>query len=283
MRDKTFLAYAICLLFALLSVRADAQTCSGMYESASGVLQAYRSYDAASANGRRATDSRKAMIVRANEFVHYASAYFRAADGIDVDSDALISQCDNDTRIAVYKAAVEISVFFARTGTIDDKSSLDSASALIHRLMLVLQKSNRQDPDLARLDDQLKRAYSQQHLSLPQDLLEVDAHARVDTAPNDHHACANPNVDVTVTNPVEPDYPASARDLGFGPVTVEVKVTVGAGGNVIGTLVSKSSSNMAIDQAALRAARESTYSARLVDCQPTQGDFLFRADLIPNG
>jgi hypothetical protein len=39
---------------------------------------------------------------------------------------------------------------------------------------------------------------------------------------------------------------------------------------------------MAIDQAALRAARESNYSPKLVDCQPTQGDYLFRADFQPD-
>ncbi len=39
---------------------------------------------------------------------------------------------------------------------------------------------------------------------------------------------------------------------------------------------------MAIDQAALRAARESTYSPKLVDCSPTTGDYLFRADFQPD-
>jgi protein TonB len=95
-------------------------------------------------------------------------------------------------------------------------------------------------------------------------------------------ACANPNVEATVTNPVQPDYPESAKDLGLGAVTVEVEVTVGPSGNLIGVKVYKSSSNMAIDQAALRAARESSYSPKLVDCSPTTGDYLFRADFQPD-
>jgi TonB family protein len=95
-------------------------------------------------------------------------------------------------------------------------------------------------------------------------------------------ACANPNVEATVTNPVQPDYPESARDLGLGAVTVEVEVTVGPSGNLITAKVYKSSSNMAIDQAALRAARQSTYSPKLVECSPTQGDYLFRADFQPD-
>ncbi len=95
-------------------------------------------------------------------------------------------------------------------------------------------------------------------------------------------ACANPNVEATVTNPVQPDYPESARDLGLGAVTVEVEVTVAPSGNLVDAKIYKSSSNMSIDQAALRAARQSTYSPKLVGCQPTQGDYLFRADFQPD-
>jgi periplasmic protein TonB len=95
-------------------------------------------------------------------------------------------------------------------------------------------------------------------------------------------ACANPNVEATVTNPVQPDYPESARDLGLGAVTAEVEVTVGPSGNLISAKIYKSAGNMAIDQAALRAARQSPYSPKLVDCSPTQGDYLFRADFQPD-
>jgi TonB family protein len=282
MRGKVSLPFVVILLFSLVYAKADAQTCAGLYATANGVLQAYHAYDANAVSGTQATRLRKTMIVRANEFVSYASAFFRGADGIDTDADALISQCDNDTRIDVYKAAVETAVFFARTGAINDKSWLDAGSLMIHRLTLVLQKSNRQDPDLPQLDDQLKRAYTRQHLAINQDLLEVDADVMGHAAPKGHHACANPDVEATVTDPVQPDYPESARDLGLGAVTLEVEVTVGANGNFIGAQVYKSSGNMAIDQAALLAARESSYSPRMVDCQPTQGGSLFRAFLQPH-
>lgn len=95
-------------------------------------------------------------------------------------------------------------------------------------------------------------------------------------------ACANPNVEATVTNPVQPDYPESARDLGLGAVSVEIEVTVGPSGNLVSATVYKSASNMAIDQAALRAARQSTYSPKLINCQPTTGNYLFRADFQPD-
>ena len=95
-------------------------------------------------------------------------------------------------------------------------------------------------------------------------------------------ACANPNVEATVTNAVQPDYPESARDLGLGAVSVEIEVTVGPSGNLISATVYKSASNMAIDQAALRAARQSAYSPKLINCQPTTGNYLFRADFQPD-
>ncbi|MBV8433654.1 MAG: energy transducer TonB, partial [Candidatus Eremiobacteraeota bacterium] len=44
----------------------------------------------------------------------------------------------------------------------------------------------------------------------------------------------------------------------------------------------KSTNNMAMDQAALRAARQSSYSPKLVNCQPVQGDYLFRVDFNPD-
>ena len=87
-------------------------------------------------------------------------------------------------------------------------------------------------------------------------------------------ACANPNVEATVTNAVQPDYPESARDLGLGAVSVEIEVTVGPSGNLISATVYKSASNMAIDQAALRAARQSAYSPKLINCAPTTGKLL---------
>lgn len=75
-------------------------------------------------------------------------------------------------------------------------------------------------------------------------------------------ACANPNVDATVTNPVQPDYPESAKDIGIGPVTVQVEVTVGPSGNLISAKIYKSANNMAIDQAALRATIDVLAEAR---------------------
>lgn len=145
MRRKPLLAFFALSLFALGPVEVDAQTCSGLYEAANGVLRAYSSYDAGTRNSTPDPRSKKIMIAETNRLLQYASAYFRGADGTDVDSDALISQCDNDTRIAVYKAYVEMVEFWARTNGSETRTVLDDSADMLHRLMLVLQKSNRQD------------------------------------------------------------------------------------------------------------------------------------------
>jgi TonB family protein len=95
-------------------------------------------------------------------------------------------------------------------------------------------------------------------------------------------ACSTPNQDATVANPMQPDYPESAKDIGLGPVTVLVAVTIGAQGQLLDAQIYQSSHNAAIDEAAIRAARQSQYSPRIVDCQPIEGTYLFHADFDPN-
>ncbi|MGA8840791.1 MAG: energy transducer TonB, partial [Candidatus Aquilonibacter sp.] len=100
--------------------------------------------------------------------------------------------------------------------------------------------------------------------------------------PTEKPACANPNQEATVTNPMSPDYPDSARDLGLGPVTVLVVVTIGPTGSLVDAKIQQSSNNSAIDQAAIRAARQSQYAPKLVNCAPTSGSYIFRAEFNPD-
>ncbi|MBV8246398.1 MAG: TonB family protein [Candidatus Eremiobacteraeota bacterium] len=93
--------------------------------------------------------------------------------------------------------------------------------------------------------------------------------------------CANPNAEATVTNPYQPEYPEQAKELGLGPVTVLVEVKLSATGSVTGVSILQSSNNSSIDQEALRAARESTYTAKMENCQPVAGDYSFRANFDP--
>ncbi|MHB8434026.1 MAG: energy transducer TonB [Candidatus Tyrphobacter sp.] len=95
-------------------------------------------------------------------------------------------------------------------------------------------------------------------------------------------SCPNPNREATVISKATADYPQSAQELNLGDVTVEIKVTVGASGTLQDATVYSSSHNMAIDQAALRAARESTYAPKLVNCVPTVGIYLFDVTFTMN-
>ncbi len=99
------------------------------------------------------------------------------------------------------------------------------------------------------------------------------------TAATIHSTCATRNA--TATDAVRATYPKAARNLGLGSATVEIEVTVGAQGNLVDAQVVKSSGNPWIDEAALRAAQESSYSPKLVNCNATQGKYLFRAKVQP--
>jgi len=78
--------------------------------------------------------------------------------------------------------------------------------------------------------------------------------------------CSIPDKEVTVAQAATVGYPDSARDLGLGPVVVYVQVTVNPDGSLTHAVISRSSNNSAIDQAALRAVRQSLYSPRIVNC-----------------
>lgn len=94
--------------------------------------------------------------------------------------------------------------------------------------------------------------------------------------------CSNPNEDARVLEPMSPMYPDSARDLGLGKVTVLVQVTIDAQGRLLDTKIFQSSNNAAIDQSALRAARQTTYAPRIANCAPAEGTYIFHADFEPN-
>ena len=95
-------------------------------------------------------------------------------------------------------------------------------------------------------------------------------------------ACSNPNAEASVLDSISPSYPDSARDLGLGTTSVFVQVTIDAEGRLVDARIYRSSNNAAIDQSALRAARESRYAPKIVNCAPVEGTYLFHADFEPN-
>lgn len=88
--------------------------------------------------------------------------------------------------------------------------------------------------------------------------------------------CANPNQDAHVVSAVNPELPQSAHLRGSTMVLVEVSIR--SNGLLKTSTIYKSSGNVAIDDAALKAARASIYAPKIVQCVPTEADYLFRMD-----
>ena len=74
-------------------------------------------------------------------------------------------------------------------------------------------------------------------------------------------------------NRVQPEYPEMAQQEQIqGNVTV--LITIGTSGQVMSATIESSSGNASLDQAALKAARASTFKPPLVNGVPTQRDYL---------
>ena len=84
------------------------------------------------------------------------------------------------------------------------------------------------------------------------------------------------NHDAMVTNQAVPDYPDSARQFGV-TATVLIEADLDEHGRLIAVGVYKSSGISAMDEAALTAARLSTYIPPVYNGVPEPGKYLFRA------
>jgi protein TonB len=90
-------------------------------------------------------------------------------------------------------------------------------------------------------------------------------------------ACSQPHVDPVTKNPVQPEYPEIAREQGASG-TAQVKVTLDASGNVLSVSILQSTGSKVLDDSALAAAKASTYSPEIDNCQPIGGQYRFTAD-----
>jgi TonB family protein len=88
-------------------------------------------------------------------------------------------------------------------------------------------------------------------------------------------ACENRAASIIAS--VEPAYSAAAREAG-AVGTATVNVLLDANGNVTDAVVQKSAGNADLDQAALLAARTSTYRPEIRNCAKSSGSYLFEAD-----
>lgn len=89
--------------------------------------------------------------------------------------------------------------------------------------------------------------------------------------------CTTPYASAQPDNIAQPDFPEIARQQGAAARTI-VRVSLDAGGNVTGGTVAQSSGNMALDQAAITAARHTTYEPQLERCNAVPSTFFFAVD-----
>ncbi|MBV8345319.1 MAG: TonB family protein [Candidatus Eremiobacteraeota bacterium] len=91
-------------------------------------------------------------------------------------------------------------------------------------------------------------------------------------------ACARPSVEAQVRSAAAPSPPHGFKVRGF----VTVAVTIASNGRVVRTSVLHSSGDATVDAAVVTAARTSTYSPKIVNCTPVEGQYVFRADFEPS-
>jgi hypothetical protein len=94
-------------------------------------------------------------------------------------------------------------------------------------------------------------------------------------------SCTKPFVSATVTRAVQPEFPNIVRDEGFGGDAIaEVAIALDAQGKLVDAWMWARTGYDPLDQAALKAARRSSYSGAISYCRPVSGMYLFRADFI---
>src|SRR5579884_68944 len=86
-------------------------------------------------------------------------------------------------------------------------------------------------------------------------------------------SCARPNVAATTVHAVEPDTPPMAQQQGITG-DVQVIVSLDTNSHITSTKI-QSSPSVVLNQAALQAARQSTFQTEIRDCKPIAADYIF--------
>lgn len=103
----------------------------------------------------------------------------------------------------------------------------------------------------------------------------------VSSKPLESAACAEPFSVPVVKIQAVPRYPEVARDQNAGEGTVSVQVALSGDGSLLDAWVWGPSGNTAFDEAAVRAARQSTYSGARAYCRDVPGRYFFRVTFAP--
>jgi len=87
-------------------------------------------------------------------------------------------------------------------------------------------------------------------------------------------SCTAPDVAAHVVNTATAETPEVAQEQGVTGTT-QVEVSIDPDGRITATSIYRSSGSQALDNAALAAARQSTYKADVRDCEAVAGSYLF--------
>jgi TonB family protein len=98
--------------------------------------------------------------------------------------------------------------------------------------------------------------------------------------PNSTKHCSIPHKQLAVARTPPPANPGSVQ-FPSEPVVVMVGVTVSSSGALVEAHIARSSYNLAVDQKALRLARQTVYSPKINDCVATMGTGVFAFDVYP--
>jgi protein TonB len=89
-------------------------------------------------------------------------------------------------------------------------------------------------------------------------------------------SCAHPSVPASTIHAVEPDTPSLAQQQGIQG-TVQVVVSLNESSRVTATRV-QSSPSAILNNAAVSAARQSTFQTEIRDCKPIAADYIFSVE-----
>ncbi len=94
-------------------------------------------------------------------------------------------------------------------------------------------------------------------------------------------AAACPPTPPAIVSRAEADFPDIAKRQGFEGGTVIVKLDLDGSGKVAKSAVQKSAGNSAVDSAATKAARETTYKPATEGCKPVASVYMMVVDMRP--
>lgn len=109
-------------------------------------------------------------------------------------------------------------------------------------------------------------------------LLTVPAGAQTLGPNSTTNTCAEPNVQASTLVAQIPEIPSNLQATGLTSGRAMVQVDIDAEGHVLNASVIKTSGVYGLDQAALRAARESTFKPQITNCAAVGGSYLFEVD-----